>query len=104
MQKHKWHDEICAWASGVQIQGSLDGICWEDCSRNYMPEFFNVKARFRIKPASKPDVVWYCKIWPEGFGVNHSSYDECIKGFTNLGIAKLTINGETGKPSVEVVE
>ena len=46
MNKHKWHDEIKAWADGLEIQTKDEGNWYID----YDPAWNNDRYVFRIKP------------------------------------------------------
>jgi hypothetical protein len=59
MMKHKWHDEIVAWAGGAEIEQTLekaDG--WTDWHDVVTPTFYTKGAKFRIKPQQVP--YWLC--------------------------------------------
>ena len=60
--KHKWHDEIVAWAGGAEIEAK-SGICWrleED------PEWNNTEYVFRIKPQPKEKKYLHFVLHPSG--------------------------------------
>lgn len=48
MKKHKWHNEIKAWADGAEIQHRM-GDNWIDCKT---PQW-GVQTEYRIKPQPK---------------------------------------------------
>jgi hypothetical protein len=53
MNKHKWHDEIVAWAGGAEIEfrSTLDDI-WNDVKGNPLWEI-REDWEYRIKPQPK---------------------------------------------------
>jgi len=60
--KHKWHDEICAWAAGKKIEhrwiGDMD---WQEVKN---PVWTSCDLDFRIKPTpQEPQYLyaWVCK-------------------------------------------
>ena len=99
MKKPHIHaDIIKAWADGAQVQYYALGE-WNDIGEQ--PCWFR-DSQFRIKPAPKPDVVYY-GVFSKGIG--HMILDSC---FTKLNGSsdqiKLTFDGETGKlKSAEVL-
>ena len=58
MTKHKWHDEIVAWASGAEIEyNNVDSDGWL-LDRN--PQWDDSNFNFRIKPQPKqPKYLYY---------------------------------------------
>ena len=101
--KHKHADLIHAWANGATIEGRFPGEEWEPAVPNWHVDF-----EYRVKPEPKPDVVRYAGVYPEGgIGLPYPSIDGVklnIKNIFPAGIIRITINGETGKLAVEVVE
>jgi hypothetical protein len=103
----KHADLIRAALDGKEIQWSPGGAGWQtflspDNAIYYMtgrPSLY----QYRIKPEPKPDTVYYdvvrrgkytsLETLKEGFG--HMDGEYCVK---------LTINGETGEKTVEIVE
>ena len=62
MQKHKWYNEIVAWASGAEIEGRVvnnkAGLCteWAKC---FTPNWNDDDCEFRIKPQPKEPQYLY---------------------------------------------
>lgn len=54
--KHKWHDEIVAWAGGKEIEYTDDGSTWYDITN---PNWSNTTLKFRIKPTPKEPQYLY---------------------------------------------
>lgn len=52
--KHKWYNEIVAWASGAEIEYLADK--WRTCDKNPV---WSEEIEYRIKPQPKPDVYLY---------------------------------------------
>jgi hypothetical protein len=80
---------IKEWADGKQIQ-YWSNMCeeWFDCPENNPP--WHPKAKYRVKPEPKPDVVKYMYI-----GENRANWPS---HFTNyLDNVVLVYDGETGK-------
>jgi len=52
MNKHKWYNEIVAWAEGktIQCRYKNTSIKWEDYNFECIPPFNNVDLEFRVKP------------------------------------------------------
>ena len=57
--KHKWHDEIVAWAKGCQIEALKAGIWF---GTDY-PQWDDDGCKFRIKP--QPKQKKYLYVWHE---------------------------------------
>lgn len=53
--KHKWHDEIVAWAGGTEIEVCKAGVWYET---DY-PDFHHTGLEFRIKPQPKEKKYLY---------------------------------------------
>ena len=90
--KHKHAVEIIAWADGAEIEGRIPGGEW---GVSHHP-FWHVDFEYRVKPEQNPDVVRDAPAYPDGSIAP-----------TNAGInsvIRITIDGETGKLSTEVVE
>ena len=65
MEKHKWYNEIVAWAGGAEIECRRGTGVWYsvDC-----PEFNNVTdIQFRIKPQPKEKKYLYVVLQHNGF-------------------------------------
>lgn len=64
--KHKWHDEIVAWAAGKEIeyrwedQHKKQWSEWETCER---PKFYYFNYEFRIKPTPKESEFAHIPYW-----------------------------------------
>ena len=76
MTKHKWHDEIVAWASGAEIEALKAGIWFET---DY-PTWDGGDYQFRIKPQPKQPKYLYVtdgvngvKFWREPQYQEHAS-------------------------------
>ena len=55
MMKHKWHDEIVAWAKGCQIEYFSAGYGWQVTNN---PEWCE-ESEYRIKPQPKQPKYLY---------------------------------------------
>jgi len=101
--KHKHADLIHAWANGATIEGRFPGGEWKLAVPYWLDEF-----EYRVKPEPKPDVVRYAPVYPNGgIGLPIPSIDGINFGFGGVfpaGIIRITIDGETGYLSAEVVE
>ena len=53
--KHKWHDEIVAWAGGAEIEVCKAGVWY----RTNYPDFNNTELKFHIKPQPKEPKYLY---------------------------------------------
>lgn len=86
-KQHKWHKEICAWASGAEIEyASHDKEDWE-LTHDNNPSWGNI-FRYRIKPQPKEPTYLYVYGWPEN---GHISF--CVKpGYPYIG--KIELLGE----------
>ena len=97
MTKPHIHAEVIkAWADGKQIQ-YWSNMCeeWFDCPGNNPP--WHEKAKYRVKPAPRPDVVYYGKFifmspggWPyvSGLGIAKGDKEDNVM---------FVFDGETGK-------
>ena len=60
MMKHKWHDEIVAWAGGAEIEfkNSFDPTIsgWQTVAN---PDWIGLEFKFRIKPQPKQPKYLY---------------------------------------------
>jgi len=99
--KRKHAAEIIAWANGAEIECCRYGI-W----RGAYPPLWDHEFEYRIKP--KPDVVRYYNVSNNCFlGNTHKSKESAAMSNFNesqAGVVRMTIDGETGKLSAEVVE
>ena len=62
MQKHKWYNEIVAWASGAEIEFRFKdylGQSWSDWLPATKPNFDAENAQYRIKPQPKEPQYLY---------------------------------------------
>lgn len=67
MQKHKWYNEIVAWAAGAEIEWAYgSATTWYDCLGNDIPDFENENLLFRIKP--QPKEPQYLYVYMDEFG------------------------------------
>jgi hypothetical protein len=67
MTKHRWHDEIVAWAGGAEIEFTRTiELGWDDTAN---PEW-NENYFYRIKP--QPKQPKYLYVYVEGFGAKVS--------------------------------
>lgn len=59
IMKHKWHDEIVAWAGGAEIefQYPAQDMKWEDWGDN--PDWSDNAYNYRIKPQPKQPKYLY---------------------------------------------
>ena len=79
MAKHRWHDEIVAWAAGAKIQrfGCITRSWYDDDK----PNWNDPSARFRIKPERKPDIDVICHVQmlsgSRGIGGSNFNRDFC---------------------------
>jgi len=100
--KHKHATEIIAWANGATIEVRVPKGKWMVSHSPY----WHVDHEYRVKP--KPDVVRYAPVYPDGgIGMPIPIIDGINFGFGLVfpaGIIRITIDGETGKLAVEVVE
>lgn len=55
-KRHKWYKEICAWADGAEIEGSVDNIHWYLI---LIPNWNNPEFKFRIKSQPKEPQYLY---------------------------------------------
>jgi hypothetical protein len=63
MNKHKWYNEIVAWAMGCQIEQSLEKASgWTDWHDVVTPTFYKSGAEFRIKATVKEPKMGRCLI------------------------------------------
>jgi hypothetical protein len=69
MTKHKWHDEIVAWAGGAEIEWfNNETQQWRPC--NYMFEW-NTACTYRIKPQPKqPKYLYVYGVGDEDFRIS----------------------------------
>jgi len=99
--KHKHADLIHAWANGATIEGRFPGGEWKLAVPNWY-----LYCEYRVKP--KPDVVRYFNVSNNCFlGNTHTSKESAAMSNFNesqAGVVRMTIDGETGKLSAEVVE
>ena len=100
--KHKHADLIHAWADGAEIE-FYDITHWV-----HMPKPNWVDAAiYRVKPEPKPDVVKYASVHPDGgIGLSYPSIavvKSRPRSICPVGIIRITIDGETGYLSAEVV-
>jgi hypothetical protein len=56
--KHKWHDEIVAWAGGAEIEAK-EKVFGEWLSINDVPNWNEERLEFRIKPQPKEKKYLY---------------------------------------------
>ncbi len=87
---HPHAELIKAWADGKQIQ-YWSNLCeeWFDCPDNNCP--WHPKAKYRVKPEPKPDVVMYGNV--DTNPVTHQPM-LCRDGVHNI---MFVFDGETGK-------
>ena len=98
MTKHKWYNEIIAFAEGKDIQWSTNNLNW-DYARN--PGFYN-EYFYRVKPEIKADVIKCVNIQLDSNNQSYISVNNDQSKFANL---ILTFDGETKKLKlVEIVE
>ena len=62
MTKHKWHDEIVAWAGGTEIEYLSSGDGWQVTNK---PEWCE-ESEYRIKPQPKQPKYLYAIQSPTG--------------------------------------
>ena len=96
--KHKHADLIHAWADGAEIEGRIPGGEWKLAVPNWY-----LYCEYRIKPEPKPDVVRYCNVYSDHTMGCANDMARASSG-VRIGCVRLTIDGETGKLSAEVVE
>ena len=103
--KHKHAAEIIAWANGATIEVRVPDGKWVV---SHLP-YWHVDNEFRVATEPKPDVVRYFNVYGDHTtGCAHGSAVVAAASDTNniarIGCVRLTIDGETGKLAVEVVE
>ena len=97
--KHKHAVEIIAWANGATIEVRVPDGKWVV---SHLP-YWHVDNEFRVKPEPKPDVVRYCNVYRDhtmGYANDMARASSGVR----IGCVRITIDGETGKLSAEVVE
>lgn len=101
---HKHAEILRAIANGETVQIMQCGE-WIDRDASAALNELAQDHEVRIKPEPKPDIVWYVNIYKDGIGGSHKTLDSALAGFEvpPFGTVKITINGETGKTSAEVV-
>jgi len=104
--KHKHADLIHAWADGAEIE-FYDITHWVHMPK---PNWVDA-ALYRVKPEPMPDVVRYFNVFGDHtMGCAHVSVvvaavaASATNNIARIGCVRLTIDGETGKLAVEVVE
>lgn len=102
---HRYAGVLRAIANGEQMQWKNSSGHWTDCDADVALRVMFDSYELRIKPEPKPDIVWYVNIYKDGIGGSHKTLDSALAGFEvpPFGTVKITINGETGKTSAEVV-
>jgi hypothetical protein len=65
MTKHKWHDEIVAWADGAEIEFKSASLVWEKATYPQWDEFH----LYRIKPQPKQPKYLYAVSCVDSNGV-----------------------------------
>lgn len=109
---HPQAELLTAIAEGKELQLFTGARQWIDCDGNtalaYVNMYVNanaVKLCVRIKPELEPDVVKFANIYKDCVGFFHRTLDEANREADpqSIGVLKITINGETGKVSAEVV-
>jgi len=101
--KHKHATEIIAWANGATIEVRVPDGKWVV---SHLP-YWHVDNEFRVATEPKPDVVRYAAVYREGgLGQTNADIDSVkwdVRHISYPGIIRITIDGETGKLSAEVV-
>jgi len=62
MNKHKWYNEIVAWAEGktIQFRYKSNSFKWKDFDFEPTPPFNNVDLEFRVKPNTVKYRLYLC--------------------------------------------
>ena len=100
MNKHKWYNEIIAYAEGRDIEcKDIDSNVW---SNSCNPFFYNPYFEFRVKPEPKTDVIKYVNYAGDGYFSKIDANNKMT--FSCIGQIKTIVCGKTGKlKSVEIV-
>lgn len=79
MTKHKWHEEIKAWADGAEIERRKlsAGINWEPFNGHWATGF---DWEYRIKPQPKEPQYLYVYFGNRGYGYHHFISDALPMG------------------------
>ena len=107
MAKHKWHNEIVAWANGADIEYALTGIFrWHETSN---PHWDDLRLSFRIKPPVKDSEYLYVYISPTtgnlAFSLEKSEQISYGENMQNMGdVNKFEIFDYYGKTKMEIEE
>lgn len=95
MKKHKWYNEIKAWADGAEIQMWYPQYDeWGDC----INPMFNAEQRYRIKP--QPKEPQYLYVFDNGFDKHFTTIryggvirtDKPHSTYKYIGKIKLEVN------------
>ena len=89
VQKHKWHKEIVAWASGAEIELRY-GNTWIDCKT---PQW-GVQTEYRIKPQPKEPQYLYVFSHSASIGVHFKQHNGLNPNETYIGKIKLEVDDE----------
>lgn len=110
MAEHKHAEVLRAIADGKVVQWKSSAGQWIEGSLSLNP-LAHPMFEWRVKPEPKPDVVRFVNVYVDGLlplslGEMRHSVEECNKvNFSSASaVAKFTVNGETRKVSVEIVE
>jgi hypothetical protein len=87
MNKHKWYNEIVAWAEGKTIQYKATNGIWKDCNFINIPPSFNGEFEFRVKPNTVKFRLYECKCTfnlGRHFGFTYANNDKEVVDQTNI--------------------
>ena len=80
--KHKWHDEIVAWAGGAEIEVKHQGYDWGKAGNLIYID--NDKVQYRIKP--QPIQPKYLDVWThDGMIVIKEGDSVRLSGYRRIG-------------------
>ena len=92
MKRHKWYNEIVAWANGAEIECMVHGSSWMPC---ITLEWDNDLMYYRIKPQPKEPKHLY--VYYDSY-VNRVAFtteeNSTIKTYRFLGKLKLEVGDE----------
>ena len=89
MNKHKWYNEIVAWAEGktIQFRYKTNSLEWKDFDFEPTPPFNNVDLEFRVKPNTVKFRLYECKCTfnlGRHFGFTYANNDKEVVDQTNI--------------------
>ena len=94
MTKHKWYNEIVAWASGAEIEFRLPTGTWKLCDASEEPPQWLENVEYRIKP--QPKEPQYLYVYADIGGIDITSDKNfATKDMQYLGKIKLEVDDES---------